>query len=507
MGKYIEQYRRAEARRSRLEKRIEESCRKTGHGRPHSRREFLNRGLIGGVATVFLPSIATLLSEAVHAQTAACVIDNGGMLGAGKIPFLAIDQGGGANIAGSNIMVGGAGGQEDFLDDGGYAKLGLPAAIVPGAVGVNRDFGVAMHPDSALLRGMLSKTNAATRANTNGCVIPARSENDTGNNPHNPIYGIARAGASGEFTATIGSDNSTSGGRSRAPDSMIVPEFRPTRVRSANDAIGLIGGVTDDNFPNDRVAAAAATLSALKLGKITEQQATKELLQCGYDKAAATYNTVVSPQDLDPNADANLQSIFPNGELNDGDFRKAAAAMKVVVNGYAGAGTIEYGGRDYHQDPRPETDNKDFIVGQVVGAALEYAALSNKPLMIYGFSDGAVSADTNRPEDDGNGTTKFRWRSDSSQKAASFILVYSPVAPPVLRNGAASQQLGYFRAGGDVETSSSPFANSVETLAEMVVLNYLGLHGEQAMFGQVLDNPGLGTGAAVDPYIAFNPIV
>ena len=109
--------------------------------------------------------------------------------------------------------------------------------------------------------------------------------------------------------------------------------------------------------------------------------------------------------------------------------------------------------------------------------------------------------------DDGNGTDKFRWRSDNSQTAASFILVYSPNGPPVLRNGDASQQLGYFRPDGSVETSSSPFANSVTTLAEMVVLNYLGLHGEEAMFGMVLDDPGLGTGAAAAPYIAFNPIV
>ena len=238
-----------------------------------------------------------------------------------------------------------------------------------------------------------------------------------------------------------------------------------------------------------------------------EAQATEALLQCGYDKTTATYNTPVTAQDLDPEADVNLQSIFPNGELQDGNFRKAAAAMKVVINGYAGSGTVEYGGRDYHQDPRPETDDKDFIVGQVIGGALEYAALSNKPLMLYLFSDGAVSADTDLEEDDGNGTTKYRWRSDNSQTAASAILVYNPNGRPVLRNGDASQQLGYFRSNGNVETASSPFANSVVALAEMVVLNYLSLHGEQGMFGQVLDSPGIGTGAAVDPYIAFDPIV
>lgn len=506
MSKYREQFRRREAASRRLEERIEQSCKKSGHGKPTSRREFLNRGLITGVGTVFLPSIATLLSREVQAQT-ECVIDNNPALGAGKIPFLAIDQGGGANIAGSNVMVGGMGGQEDFLDPAGYNKLGLPDAILPQNIGVNRDFGLAMHPNSALLRGMQSKTNVLTRANTNGVVIPARSENDTGNNEHNPIYGIARAGSNGEFVATIGSRNSTSGGRSDAPASMIDPAFSPTKVSNPNEAVGLIGGGGDPGFPDGRVAEASAILTALKLGKINELQATEALVQCGFDKTTAAYNTPVTAQDLDPDLDTDLQAIFPNGELQDGDFRKAAAAMKVVINGYAGAGTVEYGGRDYHQDPRPETDGKDFVVGQVIGGALEYAALKNKPLMLYVFSDGALSADEDREEDDGNGTTKFRWRSDNSQTAASAIFVYSPNGQPVLRNGAASQQLGYFRANGNVETASSPFANSVVQLAEMVVLNYLALHNEQAMFGQVLTNPGLGTGAAVDPFISFNPIV
>ena len=218
MAKYRDRIRRKERRQRQLEQQIEDACKKSGHARPRTRREFLNQGLIAGVGTVFLPSLATMLSRAANAQSASCVVDNGGLLGAGKIPFLAIDQGGGANIAGSNVMVGGMGGQEDFLDPDGYAKLGLPEAIIPQNVGVDRQFGLAMHPNSALLRGMLDKTGVGTRMNTNGCVIPARSENDTGNNPHNPVYGIARAGANGEFAATIGTRNSESGGRSRAPN-------------------------------------------------------------------------------------------------------------------------------------------------------------------------------------------------------------------------------------------------------------------------------------------------
>ena len=507
MGKFIEERRRRERLQREFEQQVEADCRSSGHARPTSRREFLGRGLISGVSTVFLPSIATMLAKEAHAQS-GCVIDNNPLLGAGKIPFIGIDQGGGANIAGSNVIVGGVGGQEDFISAAGYARLGLPEAIIPQNVGVDRSFGVAMHPNSALLRGMLDKTSAATRANVNGTVIPARSENDTDNNPHNPVYGIARAGASGEFAATIGTRNSESGGRSEAPQSMIDASLRPTRISNRNEAIGLGGGGGSvDGFPDGRVAEAAAVISALKLGQISELQATKELVQCGFDKAAATFNTAVAEADLDPNADPLLQNIFAGGELDDGDYRKAAAAMKIVINGYGGAGTIEYGGRDYHQQPRSQTDEKDFVVGQVIGASLEYAAQLAKPLMLYVFSDGAVSANTNLQEDDGNGVQKFRWENDNSGTAASVIFVYSPNGQPVLRNGAASQQLGFYRSNGSIETGSSPFANSVTSLAEMVVLNYMALHGEQGMFGAVLNNPGIGTGAAVDPYIAFDPIV
>jgi len=505
MDKYIARSRRIELQQRRLNQKIEESCRRSGHGRPMTRRGFLGSGLISGLGMVFMPSLASMLTQ--QAFAAECVIDVDPALGAGKIPFISIDQGGGANIAGSNILVG-TQGQEDFLTAEGYAKLGLPNAIIPQNVGVDRTFGIAMHPSSAMLRGMLNKTTLATQVGTNGVVIPARSENDTGDNPHNPVYGIAKAGASGEFVAAIGSRNSNTGGRSAAPDYMIDPALRPTKVSNSNEAIGL-GGGEQDGFPNNSVAEASKIISALKLGKITAEQATKDLVQCGYDKTHATFNTPISTADLDPNQDALLQQIFPGNELNEGDYRKAAAVMKTVISGYAGAGTIEYGGRDYHQDPRSETDQKDFIIGQVIGASLEYAQLSNKPLMVYVFSDGAVSAG-GQEDDDGNGVSKYRWKSDNSQTAASAIFVYQPggVRPALRAEVANTNQLGTYRESGNVETASSPFANNVTSLAEMVVLNYLALHNQQSMFGaQVLPNNGLGTGVAVDPYIAFEPIV
>src|SRR5262249_48765168 len=164
--------------------------------------------------------------------------------GAGKIPFICIDLAGGANIAGSNVLVGKEGGQLDFLSTQGDSKLRLPGTLLPNNATtnlVNTEFGLAVHSDSAFLRGMLEKTSAATRAGVNGAVIAARSENDTGNNPHNPMYGIAKAGARGELLTLIGSQNSDSGGNSMAPAMLMDPANRPAKIDRASDPSGLVG--------------------------------------------------------------------------------------------------------------------------------------------------------------------------------------------------------------------------------------------------------------------------
>jgi hypothetical protein len=50
---------------------------------------------------------------------------------------------------------------------------------------IDTQLGLAFHSDSAFLRGMMSRMSAGTAAKVDGVVIPARSDNDTGNNPLN----------------------------------------------------------------------------------------------------------------------------------------------------------------------------------------------------------------------------------------------------------------------------------------------------------------------------------
>jgi hypothetical protein len=444
--------------------------------------------------------------------------------GAGKIPFIAFDLAGGANIAGSNVLIGGPGGQLDFLSTAGYSKLGLPGNMAPNAsVGpgsfIDQQLGLAFHSDSAFLRGILERTAIGTRANVNGTVIAARSENDTGNNPHNPMYGIHSAGAFGDLLAIIGSQSSDSGGNSMAPAYMIDTTARPTKVDRASDVTGLVdtGKLVGLLSQQDAVAVLESIerISRKKLDvvdtKLSNDAVIKQMMQCGYVKAADLadrFGNAITA--LNPDIDANIvgpSGIFSSAEYAaDSEFRKTAAVMKMVVNGYAGAGTISMGGFDYHTGDRATGEQRDLRAGRCMGACIEYAARVGKPLMLYVFSDGSLSSN-GMIDTSVNGRGKGQWTGDNQSTASAFFLVFNPAGRPVAR----TNQLGSFTADGSVNTSSNPGANAVNLLAEMVVLNYMALHGQQGNFQNLKWASGLSTGlgsaAAYDSLIGINQIL
>jgi hypothetical protein len=525
--------------------RLGEPIRHAGmHKRPVTRRDFLAQGFLTGAATIVAPSIFSLfanprkamadLSPDLQALKTSCGLD---VLGARKIPFICIDLAGGANMVGSNVLIGGPGGQLDFLTTAGYGRLGLPGDMVPSLINpvTNTSFtdarlGLAFHSDSAFLRGIMDRISPATAASINGAVIAARSENDTGNNPHNPMYGINRAGASGELLNLIGSRASDSGGNSMAPAGLIDLSVRPTKIDRASDVRGLVdtGQLVGLLGEADTVAVLESVqrISRQKIDRVdpkqpwldpnkgvTRDEVIRDLVSCGYVKAADTIDRFGNPSSLDPDQDPDIVGsggIFTQAEYDsDEEFRKTAAVMKMVISGYAGAGTIEMGGYDYHGQGRATGEVRDFQAGRCMGACLEYAARHGVPLMLYVFSDGSLSAD-GQVDDTVDGRGKFMWSSDNQSTAASFFLIYNPNGRPTLLDtgagGAARhQQIGYFRSDASVETASSPAANNVNLLVETVILNYMALHGEQGQFGTRF--PGHGLGTALDGLIAFNQIV
>ncbi len=479
-----------------------------GHARPRTRREFLAQGFLAGAATIASPSLFGLLRGDARAQALECGLAVGG----GMIPFVCFDLAGGASVAGSNVLVGGPGGQLDLLTDEGYLKLGLPADMTPAQPGqVNQELGLAFHSDSAFLRGILSKTSAATRANTNGAVLCARSDNDTGNNPHNPMYGINRAGAGGDLVALVGTRSSESGGRSRAPDAMIDPAARPTKVDRPSDARGLVdsGKLVEllDQADAGAVMSAMEQVSEAKLARMSEVAAVEDGIRCALVESTNLVANFGNPDALDPELDPAIAGgggILSAQELDRSEFRKTASVMKLVLEGFAGAGTIEFGGYDYHDSTRATGERKDFVAGQAMGAVLEYAARIGQQVMLYVFSDGSVACN-GELDDSAEGRGKGIWKSDNSGTAASFFLVYDPAGRPQL-TAAARQQIGYFRPAGSNETNATRISNNVVALAESVVLNYLALHDEVGRLDAVLPGHALGAGAERDALVAFQPI-
>ena len=507
------------------------------HSMRMSRRQMIARGFRTGAAVVTAPTLFGLfasprsahaaLSSDLEALKASCGI---AVQGAGKVPFICFDLAGGANIAGSNVLVGGPGGQLDFLSVAGYSKLGLPGNMLPASNPQNgttsfidRSLGLAFHSDSAFLRGIAERVSAATAANVNGTVIPARSENDTGNNPHNPMYGIHTAGANGSLLTLIGSRSSDSGGNSMAPLAMIDTSVRPTKVDRPSDVTGLVdvGDLVGLLAQSDAVAVmeAIARLSDRKLGRvntrISSDEVVKELVRCGYVKAADLADRFGNPSTLDPAGDPVIvgsSGIFSSAEFaGDDEFRKTASVIKLVANGFAGAGTITMGGFDYHTGERATGELRDLRAGRCIGACLEYAARIGVPLMVYVFSDGSVSSN-GRIDNSVNGGGKGEWTGDNQATAASFFLVHNPNGRPALRGAttadqARKQQLGFMRASADVETAATPAANNVNLLVETVILNYMALHGEEGAFATRFPAHGLGPTTLRDSLTAFAPIV
>ncbi|HEY3785175.1 MAG TPA: hypothetical protein VGL55_07845 [Steroidobacteraceae bacterium] len=522
------------------------------HPRPVTRRQMLAAGLTSAPALVMAPAwLAALLkpgrANAALASDMQALLPNGQCnlsAPASGIPVVCFDLAGGANLIGSEVIVGLKGGQANFLSTAAYGKMGVPGNMVPTANSafVSSALGLLWHSDGAILRGILSKaTTPATALGTNGAVMAAMSQNDTNTNPHNPMYGLAEAGGKGSLLSLIGSQSTVSGGNSQSPMYMIQPALQPTRIASPGDATALVstGGasadpvdvavlqaqarITGGSTPYDQTNTAGSEFA----GALSPPQGAtpgtllyptdptldvqlKNQLRCAYVQSANTADVFGNPSTLDPTQDPLISGgaspIFTAADFKDSDIAATASVMKLVVDGFAAAGTITLGGYDYHDSTRATGETRNFKAGQMIGAVLEYAQRKKAPVMIYVFSDGSLTS-SSMVDTSTAGRDKLAWQGDNQSVASTFFLVYSPKGRPQPRNGAASQQIGWFTSDGSVDPTSNPAANSVNQLVETVILNYLGLQGKEGMFNTFFPTQGLGSTSAQAALTAFQPIV
>lgn len=465
-----------------------------------TRRDFLSSGIISMSTFALAPSLISIL-KSNSAYALECATQPQSL---GKTPVIIFDLAGGANIAGSNVMVGGPGGQLDFLST--YESLGLPMNMHPrNANQLNSELGLAFHSDSAILRGIQSETSMAVRGRTDGAIFCSTSSDDTANNPHNPIYWLNKAGALGGLTQLAGTQNSVSGGRSIVPDASIDPTIQPVVLNRPQDALGLINiGKIGELFSPEkaqRILKAIERMSEQKLmsfGQRTLPDQIKELVKCGYIGSQDLIGRY-TPQSLDASLDPMVTQVFDN--LGNGDQRKTATMMKLLMDGHLGVATVEKGGYDYHDKTRATGEARDFDIGSLIGRCLELASLKQKNLVIYVITDGSVSA-REGIDNSAGGRGKLTWTGDSGERSSTFMLVYRHQGRAQLRNNI--RQIGHFRESGGVENAATPSSNSVVNLAKLITANYLALHGEEAKLASIVgDNP---FGTNLDRYLVFNRI-
>jgi hypothetical protein len=189
-----------------------------------------------------------------------------------------------------------------------------------------------------------------------------------------------------------------------APQELFDLSVRPTKLDRPSDVTGLadVGDLIGLLSQADAVAVMESIqrISDMKLNRVNSQitrvDLIKDLVRCGYVKSADLADRFGDPSALNPGVDPDIvgpAGIFSSEEFSgERDFRKTASVMKLVLNGFAGAGCMTIGGFDYQTGERGTGEMRDLRAGRCMGACLEYASRLGLPLMMYVFSDGSVAS-------------------------------------------------------------------------------------------------------------------
>lgn len=466
-----------------------------GHN-PKSRREFMAQGFLGMTAFALAPDF---LMNTARAQSITCAAP----AQAGLTPVIIIDLAGGGHIPGSNVMVGGAGGQLNFLQN--YIPLGINANEHPSIAGmINQDMGIAFHSQSSMLAGIKQVASMQTQLQMEGTIFATISNDDTANNQHNPMYWLNKAGARGTLNQLAGTSDTTSGGNSQAPAESVNPTVAPVRIASTNDARNLVSlgaALTGTYNANqlDAILRSSASVSNNKLDNLPRRSlpdAIKQIVSCGFSGTPAQVKKF-APDVVDNTMDTQLTTIF--NRIPDAGIRNRAAPItKLVLDGLIGSGTIVLGGYDYHNNTRTTGDDRDRELGQLIGAIVESAAVKQKDVVIYVVTDGGVGTDGSPDPTNGRPV----WTGDNGERSSTLMLVYKKDGRPAMRS--QKRQVGYFQANGAVNPTAMLTSNSVTNTAKAMVANYLALHGLEGRLEQVVsDDPFR---LQLDNYLMFDKL-
>lgn len=470
----VEQKLQIEMERERQEKVLTSYLRRTGHGVPKTRREFLASGLLATSGFVVAPSIFELVtSELANAQVAGCpTVDPSSTM----IPYINVNMSGGW-LGPGQMVVHDANRQP--LTSYTTIGLGLPASFQ-----IVREFGNFPIPSlngvmiSKFMEGLILTAGAAAVANTAVVGVCHQGQDDTRDNRENIAGLVGAAGLRGKDLPNLGTRGNSLTGVG------MEPAFRapaaPLRVGGFADIQGALAasGILAQQLTNN--ATRTQLLKTIKSLSVSQKQrllasssgaTLGKLVECATDKNVLLAN---SPADgVDPRTVPELAAIWGIAPgQNNGPVTQASIAYN-ALNGKAGAVGIDLGGYDYHGNNRTNTDAQDRNAGVLVGRILASAAFLQKPVFLHITSDGGVNTtQSNTPDGSPAG--------DSGSRSMSYMIVYHPAARPATTDF----QVGNYTNAQSADTNFITNWNA-ERASLAVFANYLQLNRKLGMLESI----------------------
>lgn len=458
----------------------------TLHGKPVTRRDFLSSGLMSFSATMFMPSMLTMMSRAGFAQAQEIICKAAGLTT--LCPFISIKLSGGAAM-GANFVPRDKGNQ--LLAS--YTKMGMGLA---GRFTMESDFAnkVGFYTGSQMLVGIRSVASINTRNSSHFVGMPVRSQDDTSMNMFDITGLVAKAGMAGKILPNLGTAG-TATGVNNQPAYLKPPA--PLVVGRYEDVVGSLGvtgalrqlSSAQKNSLFNTVRG-ISSVQAEKLQTMTGGDVLSRLVQCAnMDNANLMNNSAAL--DIDPLSNAAFAQVWGITAATNKGSRDFVFATLVynALNGNASTVNLEMGGYDYHNGTRSAGDNKDLEAGIVMGKVLQSMAVLSKKGFVVVTSDGSVtSSESNDPG--------APWMSDRGTAGVAYMIGYDPAGQArVNRN-----QVGQFTEGQAADdtfiTGSSPQLAGAGMLA-----NYLAFNKSAGALETLL--PRVFTDAQKDQIIVF----
>ncbi len=431
-----------------------------------TRRDFLAAGAIPFAASMFAPTLLSLLLRSNEAH-AACPSGEG--TGPSLPAFIQFNLAGGAML-GANFIPRRIDGT--FAPNMSLMGVGGASALTGNTA---TEFGVTdgFLSTSGLLAGIRASASAATLANTTIVAIVARGRDDTNVNRLDISGLVTAAGNAGTKLPNLSTSNfQQSPTLLKPPTPLRVTSYDD--VRSASGVEGPIGNL-GKSFA-EATFKLVQRLSESEANRLLSSQVRnagelKELIGC-----ATSANATLAAQDrpaTDPRevaAIANVWGITGGGNPTNPRNESVVFASLVynALIGQTGPVRLEKGGYDYHNNTRTTGDARDTEAGVICGRILESASALNQPVFLYLSTDGACRSEE-------SASISAPWVSDRGQAGVTLILVYDPSGRPTtaVRSGAnLPNQIGYLTNGQAADESFTSGWND-ERAGLAVFANYL----------------------------------